>query len=98
MSRSNIADERDRIYSEGCNSVYREFLMAACRGLGRPSTAPDATPDQLRARIAVLEAERSAAISKLREVCAEHGDAGFTDDLYLPDIIDNHLARYLGDE
>lgn len=88
-------DPEDRAYARGCASVYREILMAAVRGLGRPSVRPDATPDQLRARIGVLENERSRAVEELRRLCAEFGDNDWPDDLHLPDVIEEHLGRYL---
>lgn len=40
-------------------------------------------------------AERQEAIAKLREVCAEHGDNDWPDDLHLADIIEKHLFRHL---
>ena len=88
----------DRIYSQGCAAVYRELLGVALRGLGRPSTGPDATPDELRARIGVLESERSSAIELLRELCEAHGDNDWTDELHLRNILDKHLGRYLDGE
>mgnify|MGYP003479727811 FL=1 len=94
-SKEQAAEERDRVYSEGCASVYCEFLMAAVRGLGRPAVGADATPDQLRARIGVLEAERSASVAALRVLCAEYGDNDWTDDHYLPQVIEDNLGRYL---
>jgi hypothetical protein len=89
-------DEREQAaYFEGYAFGYRELLMHACRGLGRPAPGPDATPDQLRARIAALEDERSMAVMRLRLLCNHHGDNDWSDDLYLSVVIDKHLGRYL---
>lgn len=82
-------------YFEGYVFGYRELLMHACRGLGRPAPGPDATPDQLRARIAALEDERCMAVMQLRRLCTHHGDNDWSDDLYLSVVIDKHLGRYL---
>jgi hypothetical protein len=45
--------------------------------------------------IAQLVSEREAAIVALREICAEHGDNDWPDNLYLADIIEKHLGRNL---
>lgn len=39
--------------------------------------------------------ERENTISKLRELCAEFGDNDWEKDLYMPDIIEKHLAKHL---
>ena len=89
-------EERDRLLTEGGRFVYRELLSHALRGLGRPA---EDDPDRLRQRVAYLEGERAATVYALRRICEAHGDVDWTDDLYLPDVIEKHLARYLeGDE
>lgn len=39
--------------------------------------------------------EKQETIAALRSVCSEFGDNDWSDDLYLPDVIEKHLARYL---
>lgn len=39
--------------------------------------------------------EREAAVVALREVCAEHGDNEWQDNLFLADVIEKHLGRHL---
>lgn len=39
--------------------------------------------------------ERQETIAKLRQICETHGDNDFSDDLYIPDILEKHLFRYL---
>jgi len=40
--------------------------------------------------------QRERTVAMLRMVCAEHGDNDWPDDLHLADVIEKHLARYLG--
>lgn len=47
--------------------------------------------------VARLVAEREAAVAALRHVCEDHGDNDWGPDLYLPDVIEKHLGRYLDD-
>lgn len=76
----------EEIYERGCKSVYLEMLRTATRGLGYEGRT-------LQAALTELAETRAA----LRELCAEHGDSDWDDDLYLPDVIAKHLARYLAD-
>lgn len=39
--------------------------------------------------------EREAAIRALRDVCLDHGDNNWPEELHLGDIIEKHLARHL---
>lgn len=42
--------------------------------------------------------ERAETVAKLREICAEHGDNDWDDDLYLPDVLEKHLWNHLPEE
>lgn len=95
MSAELDEDERDRLREEGRAEVYRELLAEALRGLARPDLPGDV--EGLRRRVAALELERASTVTALREVCEEHGDTDWADDLYLPDVIERHLARHLDD-
>lgn len=46
-------------------------------------------------RRAGYAAERASVVAALRELCAEHGDNDWDDNLYLPDVIRKHLGRHL---
>lgn len=50
----------------------------------------------IETRVAQLELERLEIVAKLREVCAEHGDNDWPEDLHLGDVLEKHLARHLG--
>jgi hypothetical protein len=39
--------------------------------------------------------ERNAAVAMLRQVCDEHGDNDWPDNLHLADVIEKHLWRNL---
>lgn len=45
--------------------------------------------------IASLILERNLAVDILRQICEEHGDNGWPDNLNLADVIEKHLWRYL---
>jgi len=40
-------------------------------------------------------AEREETVAMLRQVCAEHGDNEWPDDLHLADVVDKHLWNHL---
>lgn len=86
-------DEREeQAFERGQAAVYQELLGVALRGLG--SDMPDGE-DALRRRVAQLERERADVVAALRRVCAEHGSNEWTDRLYLADVVEKHLGRYL---
>ena len=74
-------------YIRGSKSAYRSLLLLCIREL-----SPEIDDNIIIAR---LLAERDEAIGILRDVCKEHGDNKWEDNLYLPDIIEKHLSRYL---
>jgi predicted secreted protein len=43
-----------------------------------------------------LRQEREDAVKLLREICEEHGDNDWADDLHLADVLEKHLYRHLG--
>ncbi len=84
--------EREQGYIEGRRRTLMNLLSHALkelRGFG-----PEDDP---LIKIAQLVKEREETVSKLREVCAEHGDNEWPENLHLADVIDKHLARHLGD-
>ena len=73
-------------YIEGTKAIYRHLLREAIHNLG--ANSPEFTAQS-------WQIERADAIAMLRQVCGEYGDNGWSDDLYLADIIEKHLWRHL---
>jgi hypothetical protein len=84
VMRDELVEFGDRKWLEGRKSAYRQVLQAALGELG------GADKDAQSWRL-----EREAAVSQLRDVCEQHGDNDWPDDLHLGDAIEKHLARYL---
>lgn len=80
-------------YEMGSRQAWLSMLMQCIGALGYP-IPPDDDPARAveRARW-VLERER--AVAALRDVCAEHGDNDWADNLSLADAIEKHLLRHL---
>ncbi len=76
----------DQDWTLGNRAAYARMLVLIAGELGA---------DTSEGKLASLLAERERTVTKLREVCAEHGDNDWPDNLYLPDVIEKHLARYL---
>ncbi len=74
----------ERDYIKGSKAAFRIMLAECLRNLG------DAERNAHSWRL-----EREHAIAILRDVCKEHGDNDWDDDLYLGDIIEKHLGRHL---
>lgn len=70
-------------YEMGSRQAWRSILASAIRELGTEG-------DVERWRL-----EREDAVLKLREVCAEHGDNEWDNELHLADVIEKHLFRHL---
>lgn len=80
-------EKEEAAYLRGRKAVRREQLGEILHEL-------HADEDMTRER---LIAERADAIATLRRICDEHGDNNWHDTLHLSDIIDKHLARYIGE-
>jgi hypothetical protein len=78
-----MTESEEAAYVRGRKAVLREQLGTALRGLGGEKLSREE-----------LIQERADAIAALREVCDDHGDNDWEDNLYLPDIITKHLADY----
>lgn len=76
---------------------YQLGYQAAMRRIAG-ETMRSLNPEPGRRDITALLVERSATVEKLRELCADHGDNDWPEDLYIPDILDKHLAQYLTDQ
>lgn len=81
--------QSERAWAGGRRSYAAHVLREAARELG----VDDA--EHPEAVIAHLLTEREAAIAQLEDLCHNFGDDDWTSDLWLPDIIDKHLGKYL---
>ncbi len=79
-----MTPKQEQIYIQGKKRAYTNVLRVCLAELN---------PDE-RSQSSWLE-ERNDTIVQLRELCAKFGDNDWSDDLYLADIIEKHLARYL---
>ena len=75
---------RDAGYEAGRRATWLSVLSTALRELGHD--APEG---------AALAKERAETVAVLRQLCAEHGDNDWSDDLHLADVVEKHLARHL---
>ena len=76
----------ERAYIQGQRSAWQRILSTACGNLGI---------DDPEAAHALWIDERLAAVAALREICEEHGDNDWPDNLHLADVIEKHLGRHL---
>lgn len=76
-------DDEELAYEHGRNAAYLAVFKQCARYLPELKDT------------AAAAAERADAIALLRQVCSEHGDNDWPDDLHLGDIIDKHLWRHL---
>ena len=86
-SQSDSAEKQEQFeagYSAGSAMAWRSLLAECLINLS----------DDERDQHSWLK-ERTDCIVLLRSLCAEFGDNDWPDDLYLSDIIDNHLADHL---
>lgn len=87
MSRSDKErDAHEQGWSEGYKAAARSMMRHAMTHLDAPGKTE-----------AQWKLERAAIVAMLRQVCAEHGDNDWPDNLYLPDVIAKHLWRNLPD-
>lgn len=75
-------DEHD--YQLGYQAAMRRILGETMRSLN---------PGEME--VAKLIIERSETIEQLRQICGDHGDNEWPDELYIPDILEKHLANHL---
>lgn len=76
----------EQSYDLGWKAAWERIFMESLRQIDHPTEG--------RSREALI-LERSAAIGILRQVCADHGDNDWDNDLHLSDILEKHLACYL---
>ena len=83
MEKRDVTEES---FESGRRAAWLTMLHTCLRSLGYD----DPVAKSLR-----WVSEREGAIAKLREVCSEHGDNDWPNDLQLEDIIEKHLADHL---
>ena len=76
----------EQSYLSGQRDAHRDMLMLALRNLGI---------DDAEAGKAFWVEERARAVAALREICEQHGDNDWSDNLSLADVIEKHLGRHL---
>jgi hypothetical protein len=81
-------ENQEEVYERGSRAAWASMLRTCLRSLGY---------DSPEAQAAKWISEREAAIAMLRQVCDEHGDNDWPDNLHLADIIEKHLWRNLPD-
>jgi hypothetical protein len=82
-----MTEQEECIYEQGGRAATLSMLQHCIQRLGY--TDPET------GKVAWV-LEREAAIATLRQVCEHHGDNDWPTSLHLSDVIDKHLARYLG--
>lgn len=75
-------------YLEGSRVAWASMLQECLKRLGMEG--------DIEEQCAALVAERVLTVSALRDVCAEHGDNDWPDELHLADVVEKHLYGYLG--
>jgi len=73
-------------YIEGSRGVWINLLRQCVKELG---------VEDIEAEKAQWLIERQETLAMLRQVCEEHGDNDWSDNLHLSDVIDKHLWKYL---
>jgi hypothetical protein len=81
-----MTEANEQAYIQGNRAAYVDMLRLCLKMLGYDD------PESQRAAWIL---EREATIAQLRDVCAEHGDNDWPDDLNLADVVQKHLANYL---
>lgn len=71
-------------YIQGSNAAWRRILAEAIRELG----PMEGTAERWRV-------ERADIVAALREICEDHGDNNWPDNLHIADVLRKHLQPYL---
>lgn len=78
-------EEQEKIWIDGNRAAWGRILQLAVREI-----APGPEQD-----VAQLLLERQQVVAVLRDVCRDHGDNDWPDDLHLADVVQKHLLPYL---
>lgn len=87
--RARLQDDSDASYMKGNRAAYARILVLVAGELGADTT---------EGKLAAMLAERAAVVSALRDLCETYGDNDWSDNLYLPDVIEKHFVRHLVEE
>jgi len=80
-----MTESEEQAYNDGIRQAAVTMMGEILRMIGRqPAT-----------EALVLERERAKVVNILREVCEEHGDNDWKDNLNLSDVIEKHLWKHL---
>jgi hypothetical protein len=90
-SEGQAPDEAELAYCRGARQAMQTLLRMAIRELGVYDAVLEEETPELKA--AKLLAEREEAVAMLRQLCAQHGDNDWPNDLHLADVIEKHLVR-----
>jgi hypothetical protein len=83
------AHERGYIEGRRFSDLARlREILRSIAGLG--------ADENLAVKFGQLQVERLETIARLRDICRDHGDNDWPDDLHLADIVEKHLHRHLG--
>lgn len=82
-----MAKEMDAdLYEQG----YRAAVLSTLRNCLQELDTSDLESEKVRWVV-----ERELAVAKLRQICEEHGDNDWPNNLNLADVIEKHLWRHL---
>jgi hypothetical protein len=82
-------DQLEASCERGAKSAWMQMVSQCIQNLGWTTDV---------GHLVRMQMERQKAINVLRDVCKDHGDNDWPDDMNLPDIISKHLGRYLDDK
>lgn len=80
--------------TEGEESAYVQGQQTLALAIFR-SITPYLPKGTVERDAAALRIERAEAIVALRDICREHGDSEWPDDMHIADIINKHLSHHL---
>lgn len=87
-----MSDELRESERAAHEAAWMEGYKAAARAMMRQAMTHLDGAERTEAQ---WKLERAETVAMLRQVCGAYGDNEWPDNLYLPDVIDKHLARHL---
>ena len=87
----HVTDKEESLWLQGHHAAWLQILRQALRELGFDQ-AVLAYPELKLARMAAMIEETR---SYLRQVCAQHRDLDWDDNLHLRDVIEKHLVKHI---
>ena len=90
---ASVAEAHERGYLEGHRAAWCALLQTALGHIRGPQPEQDTL-----VALGIVTLELDGVRAALRRLCDDFGDNDWSDDLHLVDVIEKHLAPYLGDE